>query len=227
MANKMKAEFKTFALKLDNVKEEEGILEGFASTFGNVDLGDDIMEKGAFKKTLSENKGIVPILADHNPSSQIGWNLEAKETSEGLWVRGQIELKTQLGQEKYALAKKALEIGAKMGLSIGYSPVKVEFNTDKPGIRRIKEVKLWEYSLVTFPMNQDAMVTAAKSWTAAKGSISDLCSSFAEYAKTLGFSPSEISNALHSFGAAPKSFDPLKVGQSIDKMIQTLKTGGN
>lgn len=184
------------------------------------------MEKGAFKKTLSDSKGIIPILADHMPDSHIGWNLEAKETKDGLWVKGQIELQTQKGREKFALAKKAVELGAKMGLSIGYSAVKIEFNKDQPGIRILKEVKLWEYSLVTFPMNQEAMVTAAKSWTTSSDSMKNLCASFVEYAKTLGFAPSEISTALRTIGAAEKSFDPSKIGQSIDSIIKNLKSGG-
>lgn len=220
----MKPEFKNFSFKLDNVSQDEGIIEGLASTFGNVDLGEDVVDLGAFKKTIQESKGLIPILADHNPSEQIGWNLEAKETKDGLHVRGQIEMKTAKGAEKFALAKKAIEIGAKMGLSIGYSAIKVEFDAKNPGVRRLKEVKLWEYSLVTFPMNQESMVTAAKGWRGNHEDLPHLVGSFTEYAKTLGYSPSEISTALHQFAAAAKgSFDPFKVGQSIDSIIKLLK----
>ena len=49
----MRPEYKTFELKLDDA-EPKGLIRGFASTFGNIDLGADVVDKGAFKKTLKE-----------------------------------------------------------------------------------------------------------------------------------------------------------------------------
>ena len=87
-------EYKTFEFKIDEVDEvkDEGVIEGNASTFGNMELGFDIVEKGAFKKTLKENKGKFPILADHSPYEQIGWNEQAAEDDIGLKVKGSLVL---------------------------------------------------------------------------------------------------------------------------------------
>jgi len=156
-----------FEIKAATEENGKGVIEGYASTFGNIDLGLDIVDKGAFAKTLQENGGKIPILADHNPSKQIGWNLEATEDNIGLKVRGELDIENnQLAKERFSLAKKAKEIGASFGLSIGYMTIKEEPDSDNPAVRRLKEVKLLEYSFVTFPMNTQAMVTAAKHWNA-------------------------------------------------------------
>lgn len=59
----MKTEIKTFDFKVDATDVKSGLIRGYASTFGNIDLGDDIVEQGAFKKTLKETGGKWPILA--------------------------------------------------------------------------------------------------------------------------------------------------------------------
>lgn len=163
----MKKKFLTVPYDLKAVEEDEdgmGIVKGYASVFNNVDLGLDIIEKGAFKKTLSESGAKVPILADHSPFKQIGFNLTAEEDDKGLFVEGRLDIKNnQLAKERFSLAKMALEIGAKFGLSIGYMTVKEEPDTKNPIIRRLIELKLFEYSFVTFPMNTEAGVTGAKS----------------------------------------------------------------
>lgn len=158
----MNIQYKTFALKVDDM-DENGMIRGYASTFGNVDQGLDVVSKGAFKKSLKENGGVFPILADHNPSDHIGWNKRANEDDSGLFVEGKLDLNVQKAREKYSLAKTALSLGAKMGLSIGYMTIKAEPDRDRPMVRHLKELKLFEYSIVTFPMNTEAMITSSKS----------------------------------------------------------------
>lgn len=156
-------EHKNFGFEIKKMDDATGMIEGYASTFGNVDLGFDIVDKGAFTKTLVENVKI-PILKDHNMCTQVGWNHEAKEDDVGLLVMGKYNMEDPLARGAYALAKQGLEIGAKVGLSIGYITIKAEPDRDNPMIRRLKELKLLEYSQVTFPMNTAAMMTAAKSF---------------------------------------------------------------
>ncbi|HGU6173200.1 TPA: HK97 family phage prohead protease [Escherichia coli] len=134
--------------------DEQGIFEGYAAVFGNVDLGGDIIEPGAFKKTLQENPR-MPILWQHNPAEPIGVTLEAYEDGRGLKVKGQLNLETTRGREAYALLKQ----GALKGLSIGYDSVKEAWEGTK---RILKEIRLWEWSLVTFPMNPLAQVAEVK-----------------------------------------------------------------
>lgn len=141
--------------------QEDGHFIGYASVFDNVDSYKDVVLKGAFTATLKKNKGLLPILADHNPYAQIGWNVAAEEDDKGLKVEGKLNLEVQLARERYALVKQAKEIGAKYGLSIGYV-TKVSEWDEKRKIRELKELDLWEYSFVTFPANARATVVRVK-----------------------------------------------------------------
>lgn len=207
-------ERKTFTLKVEEVTDD-GIIKGYASTFGNVDLGMDVVDKGAFKKSITESKGIWPILADHNPSNQIGWNMTAYEDEKGLYVEGKIDLNVQSGKEKFSLAKTAQELGAKMGLSIGYMIIKAEPDRANPIIRHLKELKMFEYSIVTFPMNTEASISQAKSL----GNV-DKIEFYIKELESQGIERDEILRAL-SPKAAPS--DDSKIIQSIDELIAKMK----
>ena len=215
-----KIEIKSFELEFKDV-DSNGVVRGYASTFGNVDYGMDIVDKGAFKKSFKENKGVFPILADHSPSNQIGWNMRAEEDDKGLYVEGKLDLNVQAAREKYSLAKSALELGAKAGLSIGYMTIKAEPDREKPMVRRIKEVKLFEYSFVTFPMNAEAMVTAMKSQFKTLQNVG-LVKKLIEQLKTHGISDDDLREALEIPQAA-KKHDPDKTVQSLQALIKAMK----
>jgi HK97 family phage prohead protease len=146
-------ETKDFMFDIKSV-EDNGIVEGYAAVFGNKDLGNDIIDPGAFKKTINERKN-VPLLWYHQPPEVLGLVFEMEEDNKGLKSRSQINLDTQLGREKFSLIKQ----GAIKGMSIGFEAIKEVWEKD---IRRLKEIRLWEISLVTFPMNPLAQVTNIK-----------------------------------------------------------------
>lgn len=103
-------EYKTFDFDLNNV-EEDGRFQGYAATFGNVDLGGDMIAPGHSPKPCWKHKGRVPILDHHNPEQQIGWNLEAFEDSHGLFVLGQLDLNVQAARERHSLMRLAQKVG--------------------------------------------------------------------------------------------------------------------
>ncbi len=146
-------ETKDFMFDIKSV-EDNGIVEGYAAVFGNKDLGDDIIDPGAFKKTINERKN-VPLLWYHQPPEVLGLVFEMEEDNKGLKSRSQINLDTQLGREKFSLIRQ----GAIKGMSIGFEAIKETWDGT---VRRLKEIKLWEISLVTFPMNPLAQVTGIK-----------------------------------------------------------------
>lgn len=164
----MKTFNKSFILaeiKADSSEEGDmsGKFEGYASVFGNIDNGKDIMEKGCFRKSLKSRGVKMPILANHDSRQQIGWNIEAKEDKEGLYVKGEIDVKNNTkGREVYSLMRRAAEIGTRMGLSVGFRLM--DYDCTKEGVCRIKEADLLEYSIVPFPMNEEARVTSVKSF---------------------------------------------------------------
>ena len=164
-------EYHSFEFKLNDVSDS-GQFQGYAATFGNVDLGNDVVEPGAFEQSLAESGGgKIPILDHHNPAQQIGWNLEAREDAFGLFVRGQLDLNVQAARERHSLMKLAAKIGGRSGLSIGFQTVRDEPDPENFKIRRLKQVRLMEYSLVTFPMNLEAGVTRIKDRRTAGGNL--------------------------------------------------------
>ena len=125
--------------------EQEGIFSGYASTFGNVDNGNDIVAKGAFTKSLGErpaNK--VKLLSQHKTDQPIGIFEEIFEDSKGLFVKGKLALGTQKGRETYELMK----MGAIDGMSIGFraNPEKQTYNESKR-TRTLNEVQLLDGKL--------------------------------------------------------------------------------
>lgn len=140
---------------------EKGEFTGYASIFGNVDLGNDIVEKGAFTKSL-RRKGYrkVKMLYQHDTKQPIGVFDMIKEDENGLYVKGRLAMQTQKGKEVFELMK----MGAIDGLSVGYRVDQKGYDyDDKKKKRRLKEVDLMEISAVTFPMNPKAMIQGVKS----------------------------------------------------------------
>lgn len=157
----MTRETKYIAAPLE-IKEltDEGQFAGYASVFGVTDLGGDIIAPGAFRRSLREHrkaKTMPKMLWQHRADMVPGAFSHFEEDEKGLFNEGQLALDTQLGRETHAL----LKLGALDGESIGYVPVKWAFD-EETGVRTLKEVDLWEVSIVTFPMNPAARVSAIK-----------------------------------------------------------------
>ena len=113
-----------------------------------------LWRRGAFKKTVGENPNL-PILWQHHIDQPIGITKAIEEDGHGLKVIGELNLEIVSGKEAYSLLKQ----GAIKGLSIGYQVIK---DTVKEGVRYLKELKLFEYSLVTIPANEQAQVIGVK-----------------------------------------------------------------
>jgi HK97 family phage prohead protease len=154
-----------FEFKAMGDPDEKGYVnfEGYAAAFDNVDLGNDVIVKGAFAETLS-NDQTVPILLDHMAymTETAGFNKSASEDERGLKVQGQLNTNVEAGKIAYQIGKQALDLGKGIGMSIGYGVIDKEYDPDT-GIRTLKKLKLYEYSFTNFPMNPQATLTAIKS----------------------------------------------------------------
>lgn len=148
MANRI--ERKYFRFQVRSVSEA-GKFTGYASVFGIRDSYGDVIARGAFSKTLQEQK-TFPMLWSHDVMNPIGI-VTAREDNRGLVVDGELNLEVQRGREVYALMRQ----GAVRGLSIGFTTMKDSKDDDRN--RVLQEIKLWEVSLVVFPANQAALVT--------------------------------------------------------------------
>lgn len=159
-------------LASDEIDAKTGEFSGYGAVFGNTDAYGDVIEKGAFKSSLREweDRGkYPPMLLQHGGGFMSGaddmlpvgqWTM-MEENSRGLKVSGRLfAMQTERGQYIY----EGLKSGALDGLSIGYRARKFVLGTkpDEPR-RRLTDVDLVEVSIVTFPANGKARVSAVKS----------------------------------------------------------------
>lgn len=149
-------ELKYIPVEIKEVRED-GTFTGIASKYGEEDLGGDVIDKGAFTKTISENP-IVPILWQHKSDEVIGSG-QVKEWGNRVTIEGKLDLEDPTAVKAYRKMKAALV----NGLSIGFSAVKHTWEeVEGRAVRHISELKLWEVSVVTFPMLPAAQVTRVK-----------------------------------------------------------------
>lgn len=147
-----------FSIK--SLNEETGEFEGYLSVFDVVDLGGDLVRPGAFKKTLSEKKRF---LLRYEHKYNIGY-FEGNEDLVGLYVKGRLLLEIEKAREAYALMKADPSL---LAMSIGYNVLQEEWDKSSgENVRLLKELRLLEGSVVSFPMNPAAKITEVKSLTA-------------------------------------------------------------
>jgi HK97 family phage prohead protease len=141
------------------VKEvgDDGTFRGIASVYGVEDLGGDVVDQGAMRKTIAENP-VIPILWQHKSDEVIGQGT-VKEWQNKVLIDGQLDMDDPTATKAHRKLKNRLI----KGLSIGFTAVKTTFEeNEKKLIRHIGELKLWEVSVVTFPMLPGAQVTRVK-----------------------------------------------------------------
>jgi hypothetical protein len=174
----------SFGLEIKSLKGRE--FEGYGSIFGNRDLGGDIVVPGAFSRTLAQHKGegTMPLMYwMHNPAEVPGVWLDMAEDDKGLYVKGEI-LDTTLGRDVHTL----LQRKAVRGLSIGYRPE--DTGWDKDGNRLLKQVDLFETSIVSMAMNPLARVEAMKARLSAAGEYVPTEREVEQRLRSAGFSKS-------------------------------------
>ncbi|KIN66299.1 Phage prohead protease [Sulfitobacter noctilucicola] len=150
-------------------------ISGYASLFGAVDQGGDVVESGAYGASLKAVAAAgrnIKMLWQHDPAQPIGVWDEVREDAKGLFVKGRILDSVEKGREAASL----IAAGAIDGLSIGYRTVKATKNTK--GQRLLSELELWEVSLVTFPMLPSARVAAKGDFVHVGDILRDMAATF-------------------------------------------------
>jgi HK97 family phage prohead protease len=139
---------------------DKGIIEGYASIFGNVDDAGDVVTWGAYRKTIADHGGKFPVLWFHDPTSPIGM-AEVWEDEVGLRFRAQLVMSVQKARDVFDLVK----AGAARAVSVAIRKI-VGGMTTVAGkrVQELKEVALREITLATtnFAVNGMATVTSFK-----------------------------------------------------------------
>lgn len=185
--------------------------EGYLSTYGNIDRGGDIVEKGCFDESLKEMR--PDLLWQHNYGEVLGIFTDISSDEKGLFVKGKMPKDDSLVKGRVI---PQMKVGSVRSMSIGYFVE--ESSYDEDNIRHIKKAVLVEGSLVSQPMNEKAEVTGMKSL-----SIED-----AEKIKT----KRELEDALRDLGVSQKAAVYLssrfqeeeQQSESVDEVSEELKS---
>jgi HK97 family phage prohead protease len=179
---------KNAAFEMKREPDANGEFEGYASVFSVVDQGMDVVAPGAFRKSLGSGRK-VKMLWQHDQGQMIGVWDEIKEDERGLFVKGRLLKDVRRGAEAITL----MRAGALDSMSIGYRTIEASSEADGR-VRKLSEIDLFEISLVTFPMLQEAQVTAMKSIKTERD--------FERFLRDAGFSKKDsVAIALHGFKA--------------------------
>jgi len=175
-------ETKIFPGMVKAIDIEQGMVDAYVSIMGILDddRPPDLIELGAFAKTIAERgpsgSKKIRVLRQHNWDDVVGMPIVLQEHSRdmlppellqqwpnatgGLFARTQFVMDVQAGREMFALYKAE----AMSEWSIGFDTI--TFDQDKTEdeiiFRRIKEIRLWEYSPVTWGANPATVTTDVK-----------------------------------------------------------------
>jgi HK97 family phage prohead protease len=181
-----------------NTDPDNFIIDGLASPYGNIDSYRDIVMPGSFTTDIISKGSGRPILWQHNRNEPIGKG-EIEDQTAGLACRIKLPKKDTFVSGRVI---PQVEIGSVTGLSIGYRTIKEEWD-DATRVNRLLEIELKEISLVTFPANDNARITAAK-----------------EYIKSFGENPdSELSFKEYPLADDKTEFDSVKSFESLKEHI--------
>jgi HK97 family phage prohead protease len=213
---KTKKAVATFAVKAADLAERT--FEGLASTW-EIDAGGDIVHRGAYARTLdhwrgSAGKRVIPLIDQHNYGSirrVVGKLIEAEETDEGLRTKWQVVE----GEDGDAVLARVKD-GYVNGLSIGYETVKgdteqITVDGETTYIRHLRELKLYEVSLVIWGMNEGALIDTS--------SVKALLE--ARRAGDVELTPEQEAQIVAEVKSAREDLDALLVGKESEKKDDT------
>ncbi|WP_280441068.1 HK97 family phage prohead protease [Nocardia brasiliensis] len=161
---------------------DDGLAEGeftaYASVFGNKDSYGDVVMPGAFTATLAAwaAKGNpIPLLFGHNmsdPDFNIGEVLEAVQDETGLRVRARLDLQNPKAAQVYRMIKGRRINQMSFAYDVitgGYEQRAKDTDPTEGGepeseeFYALRELKLYEVSVVTIGANQETEILAVKS----------------------------------------------------------------
>lgn len=177
MQNQLKALHLPASIKDMDIKQ--GIVTGYAASFGTLDSDNDIIMPGAFAKTIKDQgptsvQPRIKHLLNHNTSQPLGSPMVLKEDATGLYYESKIG-NHALGVDFL----KMVESGLITEHSIGFATVKkTVINPDadwKDRQTHLHELKLWEFSSLTaWGANQYTPLTGAKAMKSVEDRMDNL-----------------------------------------------------
>jgi uncharacterized protein len=151
--------------KLKDVDEKTGMITGHCAVFGNIDSDKERCLPGCFDKTLAErgvgsSKLRIKHLWQHSSFDPIGVPVVLQPDDFGLYFE------SKMGKDSFSQDKLQQHIdGIISELSFGYNTMRFQDSKDENGnliCRDLIELKMWEYSSVTWGANSLTSIVSAK-----------------------------------------------------------------
>lgn len=223
-------EFKSIFGSVNDVDTKNHIVTGYLADFGTKDYDDDVIEKGAFTKTIKERMNDIYFLNQHNWEKPHGFFKVLKEDSKGLYFESNPLIDTTYSSDLIKL----YAAGIVKEHSIGFSVTKAIQGENWK--RTIKEVKLYEGSNVTLGANPNTPFMGFKNRTI--GEINDQLTRILKAVKSGSFTDETFMQLeialkqlqLESFELGKKALDePVKIITQTNEplIIDTLKSFTN
>jgi len=149
--------FKNFDIT-EHKADDKGnlVITGYGAVFGNIDSYGDIIERGAFAKTLIERKDRIAFCYQHDIWNPIGKIMSIEEDEYGL------KLTVMLSAAEDDIQIKVKE-GILKEMSIGYRTMNSKSEIrDGQEVNLLTEIKLIEVSVVTVAANPLAVIESMK-----------------------------------------------------------------
>lgn len=203
---------KSIEFKVKSTDLEAGVVSGYASVFGNVDSYGDIVVKGAFDaflKKAAETGKVIPVFYGHNmedPKANIGKAIELREDDHGLFFKAQLDIS---GETYGRVVYEQLKDGRLDSMSFGYSVIDAKMS-DKG--YELKELELYEISVVPIPANREAMITEVKAGRAISAKNMDL----------IGRAYEALGELLDAYGDEDPGNEEKSAGIPVDEVLALL-----
>lgn len=158
-------EFKSFKATVE--EKDGGAVRAYASTFDRVpDAVGDVVAPGAFDKTIESWKSIgkpIPLLWGHDtddPFSNIGAAVDYGTDERGLWFDAEFDADNEKAQYVRKLVKEGRVFQCSFAYAVKDSAI-VELEDGRKA-NELRELDLFEISIVQIPANQYATVEEVK-----------------------------------------------------------------
>jgi HK97 family phage prohead protease len=151
-------EYKDFTGSVKDVDAKGRVITGYLSSFDNKDHDGDIIVKGAYTKSINERKSQIFFLNQHNWQQPLTKFNVLQEDEKGLYFESMPLPETSYAND----VMKLYEAGVLKEHSVGFQTVKADYNKTED-TRYIKEIKLYEGSVVTLGANSNTPFTGFKS----------------------------------------------------------------
>lgn len=215
--------YKSFGVKSD----ESGTISGYFSTYDRIpDSYGDVIAPGAFTETIKareESGHPFPLCWNHDLNMIIGKVDSIEDTEKGPLMTATF-FDTPLAQEKREIVKS----GAVYQFSFAYdvldwAPVELEDGTKA---NELREIELFEISIVPIPANQRAVMTEVKAGRRNSAKDADVINQIITLAKSLLDDEVETEEEDEPKGNAAAEDPKVSNSEEKEKLLEFIKNYG-